>query len=84
MIQQTNTRKGPSIPGVLPFNGTGPPKEVRGMQRAKAPTCFACGAILMGPRKDESGFPVYFCPTCEAAPEVSRKEGAGEVLKEAA
>lgn len=54
------------------------------MQRAKAPTCFECGAILMGPRKNESGFPVYFCPTCEAAPVVAKTEGAGEVLKEAA
>ncbi len=54
------------------------------MQHAKAPTCFACGAILMGPRKDESGFLVYFCPTCEAAPEVSKTRGAVEVLEEAA
>lgn len=50
---------------------------------AFAPTCYACGTILMGPRKDETGFPVYFCPTCEAEPQALRGEAA-EVFEEAA
>jgi hypothetical protein len=47
------------------------------------PTCFHCGTILMGPRKDETGFPVYFCPTCEAVPQAPKVEVA-EALEEAA
>ncbi len=34
---------------------------------AKAATCSSCGGILSGYRRDEKlGFPVYFCPHCEA------------------